>query len=169
MTRRRVFDRTLALRGSAQKGLNQLDVEHGVDIDPVYGELVDVRNSVIEMGERHGIVDAEESTWQKALRRYDVQAHVAETNPGVVDDAEAKFRDGQICKLTFQTHHAPHYVMMLENGYFIAMTAPVENTPGDNRPFGISEAKLNEHLENDRVQVNWLEKDDSPFGHRGDQ
>lgn len=72
--------------------------------------------------------------------------------------------EGKVWKFVFEVSHAPHFVIEHDNGTYSGIYAPIENVQRDNQvPFGIRPEAIQENIESDHIEVNEIEKENSPW------
>lgn len=82
---------------------------------------------------------------------------------------EVEIPDGKVLKFIFETSHAPHYVMQLDNGLLVGLYAHVEFSADEEQTvFGLPKTKVKEKMKSEHVDVKLVDKDRSPFNEAND-
>jgi hypothetical protein len=157
----------VALLQSVDSGISKLRDVPGFDARAHRQSVLDLRRRVESALKETPLYDETDDINKLANDAFDVVAHPKANKPRTrvefSTDVREQFAKGKVCKIIYQTSHAPDYVMQLENGYFIRMLAPVEASVEDTRPRAVPEEKLKEKFESEHHDIVWLDKDQTPF------
>lgn len=140
--------------------------DFSMDASVLQQRQLNLRNSIISKAKDAHIFSrkvAGNRILTEASEAYNVILNEPKLTADIDGEPAEMFKKGKIAQVLFETHHAPHYVMMLDNGCLVRMVAHVESAT-ENKPIGTSMEAFKENYNAGHTTVNWLDKSKTPFG-----